>query len=98
MTPNQIRARLIEQGSSLRQFALQHGYEPRTVNQVVARHAGQQTLPNGRLAFEILSKLAANIGVTTTDVMPACQTEQTSHRTTISESVFVCYLLYGIYS
>lgn len=79
MTPNQIRARLIEQGSNLRQFALQNGYEPRTVSQVVARHAGQKALPNGRLAFEILSKLAANIGVTTTDVMPACQTEQTSH-------------------
>lgn len=71
MTPNQIRARLIEQGSNLRQFALQNGYEPRTVTQVVARHAGQSTLPNGRLAFEILSKLANEIGVTTADVMPA---------------------------
>jgi hypothetical protein len=31
MTPNQIRARLIEQDLSFRQFALARGYDPRTV-------------------------------------------------------------------
>jgi len=67
MTPNQIRARLVEKGSSYRQFAISHGYEPRNVTQVVARWAGADRLPNGRLAFAILRDLSEEIG---TDVVP----------------------------
>lgn len=67
MTPNQIRARLVEKGSSYRQFALARGYEPRNVTQVVARWAGTDRLPNGRLAFAILRDLSREIG---TDVVP----------------------------
>lgn len=67
MTPNQIRARLVEKGSSYRQFALSHGYEPRNVTQVVARWAGADRFPNGRLAFAILRDLSEEIG---TDVVP----------------------------
>lgn len=51
MTHNHIRARLIEQGLSFCQFALAHGYDPRTVTQTVTRWAGSQTLPNSRIAF-----------------------------------------------
>lgn len=37
MNKQQVRARLVERGSSLRQFALNAGYEPRTVTQAVSR-------------------------------------------------------------
>ncbi len=63
MTPNQIRARLVEQGGSFRQFALAHGYDPRTVTQTVARWAGSDTLPNGRIAFSVMRDLSKQIGV-----------------------------------
>ncbi len=62
MTPNQIRARLIEQDLSFRQFALARGYDPRTVTQTVARWAGSETLPNGRIAFSIMRDLSRQIG------------------------------------
>lgn len=62
MAPNQIRARLVENGSSFRQFALAHGYEPRTVTQAVERWAGQEGLPRGRLTFSILRDLSREIG------------------------------------
>lgn len=72
MTPNQIRARLIEKGSSYRQFALARGYEPRNVTQVVARWAGADRMPNGRLAFAILRDLSREIG---SDVVPGILAE-----------------------
>lgn len=62
MAPNQIRARLVENGSSFRQFAIAHGYEPRTVTQAVERWAGQAGLPRGRLTFSILRDLSREIG------------------------------------
>ncbi len=62
MTPNQIRARLIEQDLSFRQFALARGYDPRTVTQTVTRWAGSDTLPNGRIAFSIMRDLSRQIG------------------------------------
>ena len=62
MTPNQIRARLIEQDLSFRQFALARGYDPSTVTQTVARWAGSETLPNGRIAFSIMRDLSRQIG------------------------------------
>lgn len=67
MTPNQIRARLAEKGSSYRKFALARGYEPRNVTQVVARWAGADRFPNGRLAYAILKDLSEEIGA---DVVP----------------------------
>lgn len=67
MTPNQIRARLIEQGLSFRQFALIHGYDPRTVTQSVTRWAGSPSLPNGRIAFSIMRELSRQIG---TELIP----------------------------
>lgn len=62
MSPNQIRAKLVENGSSFRQFALAHGYEPRTVTQAVERWAGQDGLPRGRKTFRILRDLSQVIG------------------------------------
>lgn len=62
-----IQARLVEQDSSFRQFALEHGYEPRTVTQAVTRYAGRHDLPRGRLTFRILLKLSQTIG---TEVVP----------------------------
>lgn len=67
MNKNQIRARLVEKGSSFRQFALANGYEPRHVTQVVARWAGADRLPNGRQAFAILRDLSREIG---SEVLP----------------------------
>lgn len=62
MEKRQIQARLIERGSNFRQFALSHGYEVRTVTQVVQRWAGHKTLPRGRLTFQILRDLSRMIG------------------------------------
>ncbi|WP_339071699.1 hypothetical protein WIN67_10405 [Pseudomonas idahonensis] len=62
MEKRQIQARLIERGSNFRQFALSHGYEVRTVTQVVQRWAGHKTLPRGRLTFQILRDLSRVIG------------------------------------
>lgn len=56
-----IQARLVEQDSSFRRFALDHGYEPRTVTQVVSRYAGGNDLPRGRLSFHILLTLSRTI-------------------------------------
>ncbi|WP_349618354.1 hypothetical protein [Azotobacter salinestris] len=67
MNKRQIQARLIEKGSNFRQFALAHGYEPRTVTQAVQRWAGASTLPNGRLTFSILRDLSLAIGA---EVLP----------------------------
>lgn len=63
MNKRLIHARLIEIGSNFRQFALAHGYEPRTVRQAVDRYAGQDQLPRGRLTFRILRDLSKAIGV-----------------------------------
>lgn len=54
----QIQARLIERGSNFRQFALEHGYKPRTVTQAVDRWTGKNTLPQGRLTYRILRELS----------------------------------------
>jgi hypothetical protein len=74
----QIQARLIEQGSNFRQFALSHGYEVRTVTQVVQRWAGQKTLPRGRLTFQILQDLSRLIGK---EVLPGILPENTEQTT-----------------
>ncbi|PIQ38940.1 MAG: hypothetical protein COW58_14385 [Thalassolituus sp. CG17_big_fil_post_rev_8_21_14_2_50_53_8] len=58
-----IQARLVEQDSNFRQFALDKGFEPRTVTQVVARYAGQDDLPRGRLSFRILLELSRATGL-----------------------------------
>ncbi|WP_163373629.1 hypothetical protein, partial [Escherichia coli] len=62
MNKQQVRARLVERGSSLRQFALNAGYEPRTVTQAVSRWAGKSELPRGRLTYRILRDLSVAIG------------------------------------
>ena len=62
MNKRQIHARLIEQGTSFRQFALARGYDPRTVTQTAARWAGSDTLPNGRIAFSIMRDLSQQVG------------------------------------
>lgn len=72
-----IQARLIERGSNFRQFALSHGYEVRTVTQVVQRWAGHKTLPNGRLTFQILRDLSRVIGE---EVLPGILTESTEQQ------------------
>lgn len=58
-----IQARLVEQDSNFRQFALDRGFEPRTVTQAVARYAGQHDLPRGRLTFRILVELSKTTGL-----------------------------------
>lgn len=62
MTKNQILARLIERDSSCRQWALDNGYQPRTVYQVISRWAGAESQPCGRLSFRILRELSQEIG------------------------------------
>jgi len=63
MNKRQIHARLIEQGLTFRQFALAKGYDPRTVTQTVARWAGSQDMPHGRIATSIMRDLSKQLGV-----------------------------------
>lgn len=72
MEKRQIQARLIERGSNFRQFAMSHGYEPRTVTQAIQRWAGHASLPQGRLTFCILRDLSEFIGE---EVLPGILTE-----------------------
>lgn len=74
MEKRQIQARLIERGSNFRQFALSHGYEVRTVTQVVQRWAGNNKLPRGRLTFQILRDLSRMIGK---EILPGILAEST---------------------
>lgn len=55
---HQVRARLVERGSSYRQWALARGYQPRTVSQAVNRWAGKDSLPRGRLTYHVLRELS----------------------------------------
>ncbi len=73
MNKRQIHARLIEHGTNFRQFAIAHGYEPRTVRQAVERYAGQEQLPRGRQTFRILRDLSKFIGA---EVVPGLLTAQ----------------------
>jgi hypothetical protein len=77
MNKRQIHARLIERGSNFRQFALSHGYEPRTVTQAVERWAESETLPRGRLTFRILRELSQEIGA---EVVPGILDETEEDR------------------
>lgn len=79
MEKRQIQARLIERGSNFRQFALSHGYEVRTVTQVVQRWAGHNKLPRGRLTFQILRDLSRVIGK---EVLPGILAESTEQIST----------------
>jgi len=81
MEKRQIQARLIERGSNFRQFALSHGYEVRTVTQVVQRWAGHNKLPRGRLTFQILRDLSRVIGKEVLPGILADSTEQISAQT-----------------
>lgn len=74
MEKRQIQARLIEGGSNFRQFAISHGYEPRTVTQVVQRWAGHDSLPRGRLSFNILRDISRVIGM---EVLPGILVDST---------------------
>ncbi len=62
MSRRYVQARLIERDSNFRRFALEHGYLPRTVTQVVERWAGRDELPQGMLTFRILRDLSRAIG------------------------------------
>lgn len=73
LTKLQIRARLMERDSSLRQFALTHGYKPRTVTQIVSRWAGSESLPNGRVSFRIMRDLSKVIDA---EVIPGILNEE----------------------
>lgn len=62
LSKRQLQARLVERGSSFRQFALANGYQPRTVTQAVDRWAGQAQMPQGRLTYQILRDLSEAVG------------------------------------
>ena len=62
ITYAKVRALLVEQNSSIRQFALKHGYKPRSVQQALERWAGRNSLPKGRLTYRMLQDLSREIG------------------------------------
>lgn len=62
MTPNQIRAKLIERDSNIPKFAAAHDHKRRTVNQIIKRYAGTKNKPRGILTVKILQELSQFIG------------------------------------
>ena len=62
MDKNRARARLVEQGSSLRAWAIANGFQPRTVAQALHRWAGKNRPPRGLTTYRILNKLSQEIG------------------------------------
>ncbi|MCX7067310.1 MAG: hypothetical protein NTW85_06430 [Methylococcales bacterium] len=62
MTKQAILAGLVARGSNFRQFALAHGYDPRTVPKVVARYADTDRKPRGIQTYAILRDLSTLLG------------------------------------
>ena len=51
-----IRARLLENGLTLREFARKHGFKYETVQKVIARYSGKpDATPRGAITREIIS-------------------------------------------
>lgn len=73
MRHNQIHARMIERGTSFTRWAVDNGYNPRSVTQAVKRWAGADTLPRGRLTFRILQDLSVFIGA---EILPGLLDEK----------------------
>ena len=61
-TITQIRVKLLEQGSNMQRFALDHNYKPRTVQQIIHRYANSSHKPRGILTWKILTDLSKAIG------------------------------------
>lgn len=62
MQHKDIHARMILLDTSFTRWAVDNGYNPRSVTQAVKRWAGADTLPRGRLTFRILQDLSRFIG------------------------------------
>ncbi len=67
MTPNQIVHVSSKRAAATESSRWLAATRPRDVTQVVARWAGAELLPNGRLAYAILKDLSEEIGA---DVVP----------------------------
>ena len=63
MMKHQVRAKLVEQGSSYRKWAQEHGYNPRTVTQAVDRWSVRDDQPRGRMTYDILQRLSESTGI-----------------------------------
>jgi hypothetical protein len=62
MTRKELTLLLAEKELSLRQWALEHGYNPRTVAQVVSRYTNTDRQPRGRMTHRILRELSQALG------------------------------------
>lgn len=57
-----IRAGLMRKNKTMRSWALERGFKPRTVAVVVDRWAGKDTQPQGPMAYNILRGISQEIG------------------------------------
>lgn len=60
-TKNEVIGRLRLSGLSMKDFAIEEGYEPNTVQKVVSRYAGSRKQPRGAKSCAILEKLLERI-------------------------------------
>jgi hypothetical protein len=61
---NNIRARLIEQGSNIDDWARSHGYKEGNVRSIIIRFAGKDKKPQaGTISQQIISAIEAETGV-----------------------------------
>jgi len=60
-TKNEVIGRLRMAGLSMKDFAVEEGYDPGTVRKVVSRYAGSKRRPRGALALQILNKLRSRV-------------------------------------
>ena len=56
-TLSELRQELARRGIDFATFAHRHGWKPETVRQVAYRYWGRPEEPQGRLTYEILTKL-----------------------------------------
>jgi hypothetical protein len=62
MKRKQLNVLLAEKEITLRQWAIEHGYEPRTVTQTVKRYLNTDSQPRGAQAKAILKGLSRTLG------------------------------------
>jgi len=60
-TKNEVIGHLKLAGLSMKDFAVEEGFEPDTVRKVVSRFAGSRRKPRGLLALKIMEKLRTRI-------------------------------------
>lgn len=72
LTPKKVRSLFVERGTSLNKWAIQTGFNPRTVNYAVNYWAGREDegQPTGIETRKVLKFLSRELGIS---IHPSCE-------------------------